>query len=159
MKKPNGKELIDRLIGLYCVAWFLAPIGKIATTGEQLQAFTLPLQLLKSVPHAPWALLCFLVYLVPAYGLFKILQLFLSEGMRLFKDPSSLGNAGLRIGVFIDMIFCFLAPFLHYGNKSAYYSQIPVIAYVGLGINIVALCVATGLALYEWNLLDPLYRE
>jgi class 3 adenylate cyclase len=159
MKKPNWKELIDRLMGIYCVAWFLAPIGKIAATGEVLRAFSLPLQLMKNAPLAPWVYISFLVYLVPLYGLFKIAQLFLSEEIKFFSNPSSMGNAGLRIATFMDMIFCFLAPFLYYGNKPVYYGQIPVLAYVGLGLNVAALCVTTGLALYEWNLLDPLYQE
>jgi adenylate cyclase len=162
MKKDRVLQFLDRLSGLVLIAWMLAPVGfDPAANGGQgavLFAYSLPVYFLKQV-GGPLAYISFCVYLVPAFGLFKLSQFFIGKWTGEFDKPKTCENALSRIFLFSCMLYAVIMPLLYYGNKDSYYAKIPLLAYIIAGVCLALHIASVVQAHHNLNYSDPLYCE
>jgi adenylate cyclase len=159
--------ILDGLTGLGFMAWIYMPIAMrpLDQVGmPPLRAYQLPGYLLQQAGSAPSferysSFVAFAAFIVPAYGLLRLLGVFLGKRMRALSDPASITTCLLRILATSVMVYCFILPFLRFGDRFAYYPTIPIVAYAFCGAAIAFNIASAIVLLRQTNLKNPVYRE
>src|SRR5512133_395279 len=159
--------VLDGLTGFGFIAWIYMPYAAVPLDQVGLppiRAYLLPFFLLKEAGAAPsleryTGIIAFAAFFVPLYGFLGFLGVFLGKRLRALSDPASITTSLLRILATSIMGYCFVLPFLRFGDRLAYYATIPVQGYAFAAAAVAFNIFSVIMLLKQVNMKNPVYRE
>jgi adenylate cyclase len=161
-EKKLAPAILDGLAGALFIAWFFFPVaaGAIGTpTRTFFIPYSMPFAYAREVPGTLGGLFLYGCWLVPAFGLFRIICSFLGDRLGFFGKPNGVFAYLGRILSTGIAVYAFLVPFLHFADSLKYFSGFPITAYVSAGLGAVSNVFAVFLFLKSLNLRNPFNRE
>lgn len=160
IEKPVSYNLIDGLSGIFFLAWFFLPVAAGPINSSIIfRPFSLPLEYMKLVPLSVQGISLFLVYLVPLYGILKIVSLFIGNKMGSFGRPDSNFSSISRIAFTSITIAAFIIPMLKFAESALYFKSVPLISFFSFLLFICGNFAAVIFFMRILNFRDPVYRE
>ncbi len=169
MKGRRGElavEILDGLSGIIFAAWIFMPLTSIPLAEAlwfPIPGLFLPLYALQRslADHSSlaWSISLFGAYLVPLYGLAKLITLFVGKRVGALRNPTGILSSSLRIIASSFMVLCFARPLLAYGDRFEFYLALPWIGYAFTAFAMLANVFSVVMLIRQINLKDPVYCE
>ncbi|HNY17502.1 MAG TPA: adenylate/guanylate cyclase domain-containing protein [Treponemataceae bacterium] len=159
-------RVLDALSGLLFIAWFLLPVSigvvnaRVPSTGIQVfYPWSLPLEYSRLAGLSFPSAVLYLVYLVPAIGLFKIVCFVIPNKLGDIAFPDGVFSTLARIAATAIMTFSAILPMLRFADTPSWFAALPVIAIAGTVVSFAGNVASIVIFLKLHNLRNPVYRE
>jgi len=158
--KLTTPMILDGAVGLFALAWFFLPIAAgPAGSGILLFPWSLPQSFATLAPGYAPGLALYLVYLVPLYGLLKIVSFFIPHSLGPFGDPRSIFTAIARLATTWVMILAAAVPVLKFAESAAWFASFPVTGYAAVAVAAAVNLVSVAAFMDILNYRNEIFRE
>ena len=164
MSNYRKAAIADIASAVIMIAWFFLPLGmgSIPKTGgiaPMFHPFNTPILLGLYPGMGAARIFAFVVYLVPAFAVFRIAALFLGKYFGPAAPNDSILTSGLRIGITAIMIFVALIPPLRFADTPAWFAALHPAAWAAILVAIALNILSVITLILILNYRSPIYRE